>query len=221
MNKYGIPTKVDLPSVGENLQDQPNTVIAMNTTATTPYDGITGYAAFSSTSDFLGNLTQPDLGAWAAQVSAAVGSSVNATALESLFKVQYELLEQGVPNAETIMEPTIEVGQPANTLLFSAFWILMPFSRGNVHIGSADPLGYPLINPNYFLLDFDLTVSVAIAKWTRRFWAAQPLADFTSEISPGFDVVPANATDEQWGEWLKGACKLTPSTFEIMSNGYS
>jgi hypothetical protein len=208
LNKYGIPIKVDLPSVGENLQDQPNTVIAVNTT--TMYNGITGYVAFSSTSDFLGNLTDPDLGAWAAQVSTAVNNSVNASALEYLFKVQYELLEQGVPNAETIMETLVEIGRPPSTLLFSAFWILMPFSRGNVHIGSADPLAYPLINPNYFLLDFDLIVSIGIAKWTRRFWAAQPLADLTTEISPGFEVLPANATDEQWGEWLKGACELTP-----------
>lgn len=206
LSKYGIPTKVDLPGVGENLQDQPNTAIVLQTNTT--YNGTTGYVAFSSASDFFGNVPNNSIADWALQVSNAVNNSVNASALEYLFKVQLGLISQGVPDAETIIGTTVEVGGVPRAILASAFWLLMPFSRGNVHISSPDPSVYPQINPNYFLIDFDLAIQIAIAKWARRFWATQPVSAFTAEISPGFEVVPANATDEQWGSWIKQSCKL-------------
>jgi len=82
----------------------------------------------------------------------------------------------------------------------------MPFSRGNVHIKSADPHEYPEINPNFFLVDFDLDVQVAITKWTRRFYKTEPMKSLVlTELSPGFRVVPQNATDEQWAEYIKTA----------------
>lgn len=83
----------------------------------------------------------------------------------------------------------------------------MPFSRGNVHISSPDPQSYPLINPNFFLVDFDLKIMVAIAKWVRTFWGTRPVSTFATEIIPGFEVVPPNATDEEWRQWIKSTCK--------------
>ncbi len=80
----------------------------------------------------------------------------------------------------------------------------MPFSRGNVHISSTDPKAYPQINPTFFLVDFDLQVQIAIAKWTRNFWATEPMSSLiTMEISPGYSVLPENATDAEWAEWAK------------------
>ncbi|KAF5877852.1 putative glucose oxidase protein [Botrytis fragariae] len=46
-------------------------------------------------------------------------------------------------------------------------------------------------------------VQVAIAKWTRKFWAAKALASAFLEMSPGYSVVPKNATDSQWETWIK------------------
>jgi hypothetical protein len=84
----------------------------------------------------------------------------------------------------------------------------MPFSRGNVHISSTDPRVYPDISPNFFLVDFDLEVQIAIAKWTRKFWNTEPMRSMATEVSPGFEIVPKNATDAQWGEWIKSSCGL-------------
>ena len=72
----------------------------------------------------------------------------------------------------------------------------MPFSRGNVHISSADPLAYPHINPNYFLVDFDLDVQVAIKKWTRKFWTTKPVGSIVTEVFPGA-AVPQDTTDKE------------------------
>jgi hypothetical protein len=196
---------VDLPSVGENLQDQPNTgfVFSSNTT----FNGTIPYVTYGAASDFLQSLpSKSSLESWAKNVSAAVNNTVSATSLEYLFNFQYDLIQNGVPDAETIIGTTMSFGLGPSDYLFSALWLLMPFSRGNVHICSPDPLVYPDINPNFFLVDFDLDVQIGIAKWTRKFWSTEPARSLATEISPGFDTLPANATDLEWGQWIKSSC---------------
>lgn len=200
MSKFGIETKVDLPAVGENLQDQPNIVFIYE--ADTIFNGTTGYVTYGSITDFLGPMPSANLSEWAAIVSNAINNTVPASALSFLFGIQYNLLKSGVPDAETIAGTTVQFGEGPSGYLGTAFWLLMPFSRGNVHISSADPLAYPAINPNYFLLDFDLEVQIAIAKWTRKFWSTAPIGSIVTEVSPGA-AIPQNATDEEWGSYVK------------------
>ena len=182
--------------------DQPNVVFVYNTNDN--YNGSTGYVTYSSMTDFLGFMPPPNLSQWATTVSDAVNKAIPASVLTHLFKIQYDLLAAGVPDAENIVGTTVQFGGGPSGLLASAFWLLMPFSRGNVHIASPDPLAYPAINPNYFLVDFDLKVQVAIAKWTRKFWATDPVGSISTEISPG-TAVPQNATDDEWGTYVKSA----------------
>ena len=33
------------------------------------------------------------------------------------------------------------------------------------------------------------------------------MSDLAAETTPGYEVVPVNATDEQWAEWIKHSCK--------------
>lgn len=202
MTKYGIETKVDLPAVGENLQDQPNVgfVYESNTT----FNGTTGYVTYGSLSDFFSPLPAVDVSGWATTVSNAINNTFPASTLAHLFEIQYNLLKAGVPDAETIAGTTVQFGEGPSGYLGVAYWLLMPFSRGNVHIGSADPLAYPEINPNYFLVDFDLDVQVAIAKWTRKFWTTAPVGSIVTEVSPGA-AVPQNATDKEWGTYVKSS----------------
>ena len=202
MSKYGISTKVDLPAVGENLQDQPNVAFAYE--ANTTYNGTAGYVTFGSITDFLGPITPANLAEWATTVSTAINNTISTSTLARLFEIQYDLLKNGVPDAEMIAGTTVQFGEGPSAYLGSAFWLLMPFSRGNVHIASADPLAYPAINPNYFLVDFDLEVQIAIAKWTRKFWTTAPVSSIVTEVSPGA-AVPQNATDEEWGAYVKGS----------------
>lgn len=202
MSKYDIETKVDLPAVGENLQDQPN--VAFVYEANTTYNGTTGYVTYGSITDFLGPMPSANLSEWASTVSNAINNTISASTLTHLFQIQYDLLESGVPDAETLAGTTVQFGQGSSGYLGAAFWLLMPFSRGNVHIASADPLTYPAINPNYFLVDFDLEVQVAIAKWTRKFWTSEPVGSIVTEVSPGA-TVPQNATDDEWGAYVKNS----------------
>ncbi|KAF4631123.1 hypothetical protein G7Y89_g7009 [Cudoniella acicularis] len=205
LEKHGIAVKVDLPAVGENLQDQPNTNLIYSTNST--FNGSIVYVAYGAMSDFFAEWdTNIDTQSYAETVSAAVNNTITASSLEYLFNIQYNLLQAGVPNAETIMETTLNLGLGLSGLLLSAFWLLMPFSRGNVHISSIDPKVYPEINPNFFLVDFDLQIQIAIARWTRKFWATEPMKSLiTAEISPGYKALPENATDPEWAEWVKAS----------------
>ena len=200
MSTYGIETKVNLPSVGENLQDQPNVAFAYG--GNTIFNGTTGYVTYGSITDFFGPMPAANISEWATTVSTAINNTIPGSTLTYLFEIQYNLLKDGVPDAETIAGTTVQFGEGPSGYLATAFWLLMPFSRGNVHIRSSDPLAYPAINPNYFLVDFDLEVQIAIAKWTRKFWTTAPVGNILTEVSPGA-AVPQNATDSEWGAYLK------------------
>lgn len=210
LKEYEIPVKVDLPAVGENLQDQPNNNLIFMTNSM--FNGSIVYVAYGAMFDFFEDFESWDMnidvGSYAETVSAAINNSITASSLNYLFNIQYKLLKQGVPNAETIIETTLNLGLGPSEILASAFWLLMPFSRGNVHIRSADPREYPAINPNFFLIDLDLEVQIAIAKWTRKFWATEPMKSLiTEEMSPGYAVLPENATHAEWAEWVMSSCK--------------
>ncbi len=169
------------------------------------------YVSYSTLSDISIALpSTSSIATWAEAVAAANAlngnSAVSAESLETIFQLQYNVLEQNTPDAEVILESSDAIGLGPSPLLVAAFWPLMPFSRGSVHINSASPTAYPSINPNFFLVDFDLEVQVAIAKFTRKFFASEPLAGLVlEELSPGFQAVPANATDAQWEGFIKAA----------------
>lgn len=203
LSKLRIPIKVSLPGVGENLQDQPLTGLTLQ--GNTTFNGTTSYATFGLLSDIFPTVPSSNITGWAAVVSASMNNSLGVSALTHLFRIQYDLLSKGVPDAETIIGTTATYGLGPSGYLSSAFWLLMPFSRGNVHISSANASVHPEINPNFFVVDYDLKVQIAIAKWTRKFWNTKPMRAMVTEVSPGFQIVPRNASDKVWGEWVKSS----------------
>ena len=80
-----------------------------------------------------------------------------------------------------------------------------PFSRGSVHIQSADPLQPPAIDPAYFRNPIDLDVVVQAVKFARKVATTPPLGDsLVKMVQPGPEV----QTDEQFAEYCKN--KLWP-----------
>lgn len=221
LKSLGIETKVDLPSVGENLIEQPNNILA--------YSGdleslSNAYHTFATVADLFGNdvaaieaSTRASLSKWAqAAVDASGSDALNITAIEKLLHIQHDLLfKKNVTAAEVL---TVVAPQG---LLASNFWILLPFSRGSVHLGSAEKINEPLINPRFFLADFDLTATVATGKLAQRFWLSGPVnISVTEPLIPGSDVLPNNATDVQWESYAREYRKASSGFLPFQAAGY-
>ncbi|KAJ5298380.1 uncharacterized protein N7443_006500 [Penicillium atrosanguineum] len=202
LSKYGIDTKVNLPTVGENLQDQMNNGLAYD--AKSNYSGVADYVAYPSASQLFSNATAVGakllrkLPAYATQVASANGNVTKAADIERFFKIQWDLIfKSHIPVAEILLEPS-------GTTLDTEYWGSVPFSRGNVHISSADPTATAAIDPKYFMLDFDLQAQVQAARFIRQLFNTEPFAAMAgAETKPGLSTVSATADDQGWSPFIK------------------
>ncbi|KAI0379626.1 putative GMC oxidoreductase [Hypomontagnella monticulosa] len=215
LEKLGIETKIELPGVGEHLQDQPNTVIAYSSTLN--MTGTVPYATFASAEDMfrdqtstIAAATDAKLSEWAQKVSGANNGAISATQLEKIFRIQHDLIFKfNVTIAETITSVSGDI-------LLSAFWLLLPFSRGSVHLKSVDQINNPAIDPKYYLIDFDLSVQIGLGRLSQELWYTSPISDLVnSNLVPGEEVLPRNATNAQWATYL--ASSLAPNHHPIGS----
>jgi choline dehydrogenase len=77
-----------------------------------------------------------------------------------------------------------------------------PFSHGSITINSANPLDYPLVNPNYLSHPADVTILREGVKMARRLGNTAPLASsIGSEQTPG----PGVQTDDEWETFIRSS----------------
>ncbi len=181
LQQQGIPVVLDLPGVGENLQD--HYMIGVQWRVKPQYvtvnelshglrlarevvkylfthKGLLSYAvahvvAFTRSSP---ELTRPDL------QFHMMAASMD---LEELAKTQALVLEK----------------QPGMTCTPCQ---VRPESRGTVHIQSRDPLAYPAIVPNYLTDPVDQRVAIAGMKLTRKIMSQPALAPYLESTADGF-----------------------------------
>lgn len=211
LSQFEIPVKVNLPSVGENLQDQINVFIEGISNQT--FVGYPLFVTFATVNDIFGSDTDnayqfalANLPVSAAQIAAQNNNATSASTQEYLLRTQLDLLfNQSVPALE-ILGVAETVG--STNIIGSPFWGLLPFSRGNVHITSVNASVPPAINPNFFMSEWDGVMQVASARLVRKSLYTPPLADVMSaEVAPGLTAVPMNASDEVWLEYQKSSCE--------------
>jgi choline dehydrogenase-like flavoprotein len=207
LTRQSVEVKVNLPSVGENLQDQ--TVLAMTATALQEYPlGIPPFVAHASLHDLFGpqtlsvyNSALSKLPSYASTITASNNGASNASTQQRLLRTQLDLLLKSNTVASEIAP--IVLGD----FVGAVFWPLQPFSRGNVHINSTKRTAQPRIDPRFFEIDFDIKLGIATAKFVRRVLTTPPFVDLVNvtSLSPGYDVVPEDASDDVWLKWLKGS----------------
>lgn len=206
LQKHGIPVQINLPSVGENLQDQLNTSFVLTTKV--PITG-TRTVAFVSASDLFGSSTESIAASIHAQIPEYAEATANETngamtkeSLQRLFESQHDLMfNRGIPVGEFVFI----LDGPSQ--LHVGYWGLLPFSRGNVHIASRDPRTPPTVNPNYGMLGWDTQVQIAMSKFLRRMFQTGELGQLIdTEKVPGLDLIPDDASDETWMEWIGEQC---------------
>ena len=196
--------KVPLPGVGEHLQDQILNLVLANV-SNGSYTGEPGYVAYVSASDVFGNQTSSvassvlsSLPRYAATFSAASNHALHTSDIEFSFRLQYDLIfKSDIPIAELLITPFA-------TSILGVYWGLQPFARGNIHISSANSSAAATINPNYWMLEWDEQVQVGVARYIRKMYNTERLQAFVgTEVAPGLSLLPENATDEQWAQYLK------------------
>jgi choline dehydrogenase-like flavoprotein len=175
LREHGIDVVVNLPFVGENLQDQTTTDMFYTNNNSTNFTGLAGFAAYFDVDDVFGN----DLASFNASVANSIKHYAERTAnasgiidravTEKLFRMQYDLIfKNKIPISEIIVSPA--AAGPVTV----EYWGLLPFSRGSIHINSSNASAPASINPNYFMLDYDIHQQIATAKMARKLPTQRP-----------------------------------------------
>ncbi|RHZ43040.1 GMC family oxidoreductase, partial [Aspergillus thermomutatus] len=142
--------------------------------------------------------TRSSIPAWAESLAASSSNNLSSSSIRRILTLQHTLIfESNITIAEILTTAS-------GTTLLSAFWLLLPFSRGSVHLSSTQPkdIDAPSIDPNFFQVDFDLQAQMAIAKLAQSFWEQGPVKDLHPVAIPGKGV-EGNATDTEWTAFLK------------------
>ncbi|KAF8905300.1 alcohol oxidase [Mucidula mucida] len=228
-----VPVKVDLPGVGENLQEHTNV-------------GISFELPDSITSDTLDIMRDPELAAKHADLHLKLsglhtmginvlsfnplsrmsprapgiydgyvpgGDRAIPAGLKEQYKIQMQRMKNDSPGYETIIVPGFRSAPrpPAKGKKYISFIGASnyPFSRGTVHAVSKNPRVNPAVDPHYFEENIDLESLLEMFKFLRRIPQTSPLKELLgvpNEYNPGVEV----ETDEQIKAWIK---KCVGSTF--------
>jgi choline dehydrogenase len=179
----GVPLRLELPGVGENLQDhlQVRTVyqVSNTTTLNRRANSLIGKVAMAL-EYFLfrtGPMTMPP-------------SQLGAFAMSDA--------SQNTPDLEWHVQPLSldKFGDPLHRFdaITPSVCNLKPGSRGHVRILSPDASQPPAIRLNYLSTDGDCAAAVKGLKLTRQIMAAEPLARFLpKELKPGPEVLSDEA----------------------------
>ncbi|KIJ34490.1 GMC oxidoreductase [Sphaerobolus stellatus SS14] len=201
LKPLGIDLKVDLPSVGTNMQDQAADISV--SWEVTPESGISSLNKLGDP-EFL----QQELGAYFSQKRSLLANVVSGVSFLSLQHVtdkakdiiakHEKALEENPPNPdmpvfEIIVNPVltgwINKAKAGKCYISLAFVLSNPFSRGTAHITSKDPTTYPALDANYFDHQIDLDIMVEAFKFGRDLANHEPFKKIMArEANPGLNV---------------------------------
>ncbi|KAF9737371.1 hypothetical protein PMIN06_001226 [Paraphaeosphaeria minitans] len=210
LQNLDIDSVIDLPAVGANLQDQPNSAISY--TSTMNWTGYPSFVTYLTASDLFGAELDDIISELRANTSDLARRIVaDLPPNESTVEREEKLIEMQLDlawSSQTTVPLVEAVWFPNGNAISVAFWALLPFSRGSVHITSASPEHIPGIDPNFLQLPVDTLVQTAAALKLREYFATEPLSKHViAEVAPGSDAVPVGAglRDPAWYKWIAGA----------------
>ncbi|CAL1709883.1 unnamed protein product [Somion occarium] len=227
LSKVGVKSVVDLPGVGENMQEHifVTQSFVVNKGVETldallhnqsffdeqallfqqrPAQGALGYGATGISMVGLPTFI-PSWRKLLASARSQLSKKSRTIGQEKQQDLQLALLaSRGSSVVEVLSEGvhgTVDEADPTKSYVSFLTLLQQPFSRGSTHINSADPTTYPTIDPNYFDIDFDLKVLTSIAQWVRSTWTKTKAfgSIIASESFPGPEV----QTQAQWESWVK------------------
>ncbi|CAE6430180.1 unnamed protein product [Rhizoctonia solani] len=226
LRQNGITPLIDLPGVGENLQDHlflsssyelkpgittldilrnnASYAAAAQAQYATTHDGI--LTSSISILSFL-NLDYLISPIELSNAIVKLNQEIAADKITKLQEVQYEIqkdwLKKRVGHLEVVLSPGyFGSGAPkANTSYASLSMVLQhPFSRGNVHVNSSDSMASPRIDPNYLSKSIDQETFIQALKFGLKIFQTEPLA---SLVVARQDPSPEISSDDAYTEYVK------------------
>ncbi|KAH8600666.1 choline dehydrogenase [Bisporella sp. PMI_857] len=230
LDAAGIKQLIDLPGVGENLQDHIRITTSYQLKDNyTSIDKLNYNATFAaeqlqlwidgkySMYDYAGSAYTFQTWSQASNTSTkiqALASSLFRDSTNPADKTKLKWLsDPTVPELEVILSDGylgVKGYPPRNSSLYGKHFftfvaaIMHPFSRGTVHINTTSPLSKPVIDPRYLSNEYDIQAAIAGIKRAREIALSPPLRDvWVSEYEPGFGAVPlGDGQDEKWREYV-------------------
>jgi choline dehydrogenase len=201
LQKYGIPTVVHLPGVGQNLQDHFVVRVQAKVTPGSSYNvALGGWRKYVEGARYVATK----------RGYLALGSSMAAAFVKSAPTMPYADLEISFRPMTYHYAASGNVEIDTFPGVGASVYNMRPFSKGEIVLKSADPLAPPAFNPNYLGDVRDVEVMVAGLRAIRRIFASAPLASrIVSEITPGRDAV----SDAQLIDYMEqeGQCAYHPA----------
>ncbi|KAE9404721.1 alcohol oxidase [Gymnopus androsaceus JB14] len=211
----GVDVKLNLPGVGQRLQDHLSGSLIYTTNAETAGDMhnadddsalflsyINSATAYVNLTTLLGSgnasaLISSAQGEYASSASSflPLGDSTVAAGYQAIYDTITNFYSQNSGQVELLLSIT------STEILLQAA-IQHPLSVGELYITSNSVFDYPYINPNYLAHSADLTILREGFKLARQISQASPLSAYiTAESAPGTSVT----TDDEWNSWIEGA----------------
>ena len=216
LRKHGIPVALDLPGVGENLQDhyQARTIVRMR--------------GRNSLNDDVRNPFRLAHMGWEWLAHGRGPLTVGAGQVGGAACTQYA--SNGRPDIQFNVMP-LSVDKPGDPLhrysgFTASFWQCHPQSRGRTTISSADPMQAPRIEPRYLSAERDRKVVVAGIRMLREIYQQPAFRDlWDEEVVPG----PTAQTDQQLLEFARahggtvfhasGTCRMGSDDMAVVDPG--
>ncbi len=185
LKQHNIAVRVDLPGVGENLQDHHEVPVVAATNGHFGYYGEDkGLRALKNGLQYLLFKSGP-VASVGVEACAYVNPDGGKRPILKMYCVPTVYVDADVKNV-----------QPQDGVTINAC-LLRPRSRGTLRLRSADPFAKVVADNNYLADPEDMRLEVAGLKFAREILKQQPLAGrVTMELLPGKDATSTAALEE-------------------------
>lgn len=213
LKEMGIETEMDLPGVGENLQDHLATMVTYHSKDKNTLAGAESLGNLAKYILFKTGMLTSNVGESGGFVKLNPDSS--APELQFHFAPAF-FLRHGFDNPE-------ENGKPLHGISIGPTLVRVK-SRGHIKLKSSDPMAYPEIQPNYLSHDDDMHVLVEGVKIARKIAEQPALAQY---VGPAYLPTADIQSDEQIKEHVRsntqslyhptGTCKMGVDPMAVVS----
>ncbi|KAH7882447.1 alcohol oxidase [Phlebopus sp. FC_14] len=240
----GIPVRLELPGVGENLQEHQHVTITYELPEGAKHLTLDDHHHPAAREEHL-KLLKSREGAFTLAVTGLAFTRLQIISdraediiraaedkllkkwstyfygLRSQHEIQLQRLRDDAAPCELIVFPGFlslpnppQAGKKYCTIVAA---VNHNFSRGSVHVTSPDPTVDPSIDPHYYEEDIDLQTFIEVLKFARKTAASAPICELLASPLKEVNPGPGVVTDTEIGDFIKNFGQTTYHTIGTLS----